>query len=160
LENILHVPVKESMLRLAEQDRIARQTVSGLYLYCARNSHTRLRWLGTSHHRLSLSFRASKWNPIEHRLFSQINRNWAAEPLDNYEKALKFIRTTTTTTGLKVNCASRYHLLPHWRQGLKTGTRSTLHPTETCSTKMELHHLTPDVNYFLGSYLGPALKHR
>ena len=45
---------------------------------------------------------ASKWNPIEHRLFSQISRNWQAEPLDSYEKALKFIRTTTTTTGLKV----------------------------------------------------------
>jgi hypothetical protein len=45
---------------------------------------------------------ASKWNPIEHRLFSQISRNWEAEPLDSYEKALKFIRTTTTTTGLKV----------------------------------------------------------
>jgi hypothetical protein len=41
LENILHVPVKEPLLRLAEQDRIARQTVSGLYLYCASNSHTR-----------------------------------------------------------------------------------------------------------------------
>ncbi len=35
-------------------------------------------------------------------LVSQISRNWAAEPLDSYEKALKFIRTTTTTTGLKV----------------------------------------------------------
>jgi hypothetical protein len=45
---------------------------------------------------------ASKWNPIEHRLFSQISRNWAAEPLDSYEKALKFIRTTRTATGLKV----------------------------------------------------------
>jgi Rhodopirellula transposase DDE domain len=45
---------------------------------------------------------ASKWNPIEHRLFSQISRNWRAEPLDSYEKTLKFIRTTTTTTGLKV----------------------------------------------------------
>jgi hypothetical protein len=45
---------------------------------------------------------ASKWNPIEHRLFSQISRNWAAEPLDSYQKALKFIRTTTTTTALKV----------------------------------------------------------
>jgi hypothetical protein len=45
---------------------------------------------------------ASKWNPIEHRLFSQISKNWAAEPLDSYEKALKFIRTTTTTNGLKV----------------------------------------------------------
>jgi hypothetical protein len=46
---------------------------------------------------------ASKWNPIEPRLFSQISRNWEAEPLDSHEKTLKFIRTTTTTTGMKVN---------------------------------------------------------
>src|ERR1035441_8098901 len=43
LENILHVPVKEPLLRLVEQDRIARQTVAGLYLYCASNSRTRQR---------------------------------------------------------------------------------------------------------------------
>jgi hypothetical protein len=41
LEDILHVPVKEPLLRLVEQGRIARETVSGLYLYCAGNSHTR-----------------------------------------------------------------------------------------------------------------------
>jgi hypothetical protein len=41
LENLLHVPVKEPLLRLVEQDRIARQTVSGLYLYCAGNAGTR-----------------------------------------------------------------------------------------------------------------------
>ena len=41
LEDLLHVPVKEPLLRLVEQDRIARQTVSGLYLYCATNSATR-----------------------------------------------------------------------------------------------------------------------
>jgi hypothetical protein len=41
---------------------------------------------------------ASKWNPIEHRLFSQISRNRAAEPLGSYDNALKLIRTTTTTT--------------------------------------------------------------
>lgn len=45
---------------------------------------------------------ASKWNPIEHRLFSEISKNWAAEPLDSYEKMLKFIRTTGTRTGLVV----------------------------------------------------------
>ena len=45
---------------------------------------------------------ASKWNPIEHRLFSEISKNWAAEPLDSYEKMLKFIRTTRTQTGLVV----------------------------------------------------------
>lgn len=46
---------------------------------------------------------ASKWNPIEHRLFSEISKNWAGRPLDSYETALNFIRTTTTKTGLTVN---------------------------------------------------------
>ena len=31
---------------------------------------------------------ASKWNPIEHRLFSEISRNWAGEPLYSYQKIL------------------------------------------------------------------------
>jgi len=44
----------------------------------------------------------SKWNPIEHRLFSEISKNWAGEPLDSYEKALNYIRSTKTTTGLSV----------------------------------------------------------
>jgi len=44
----------------------------------------------------------SKWNPIEHRLFSEISKNWAGEPLTSYEVALKYISTTTTTTGLTV----------------------------------------------------------
>ena len=44
----------------------------------------------------------SKSNPIEHRLFSQISRNWAGEPLTDIDKALNFIRTTTTKPGLAV----------------------------------------------------------
>jgi hypothetical protein len=46
---------------------------------------------------------ASKWNPIEHRLFSQISKNWAGEPLVSHEKMLGFIRSTTTKTGLSVS---------------------------------------------------------
>jgi Rhodopirellula transposase DDE domain len=45
---------------------------------------------------------ASKWNPVEHRLFSHISTNWAGQPLVSYETALKFIRTTKTDTGLRV----------------------------------------------------------
>jgi hypothetical protein len=45
----------------------------------------------------------SKWNPVEHRLFSEISKNWAGEPLSSYEKILKFIRTTNTQTGLRVS---------------------------------------------------------
>ena len=44
----------------------------------------------------------SKWNPIEHRLFSQISKNWAAKPLTSYETMLNYIQTTSTKTGLKV----------------------------------------------------------
>lgn len=44
----------------------------------------------------------SKYNPVERRLFSQITKNWAAEPLTDYDKILGLIRNTTTTTGLKV----------------------------------------------------------
>src|ERR1700694_1230787 len=45
---------------------------------------------------------ASKWNPIEHRLFSQISKNWAARPLDSYDTASRYIRTTETSSGLRV----------------------------------------------------------
>jgi len=45
---------------------------------------------------------SSKWNPIEHRMFSFISSNWAAQPLLDYETVLKFIRTTKTSTGLRV----------------------------------------------------------
>ncbi len=48
----------------------------------------------------------SKWNPIEHRLFSEISKNWAGRPLDSYATVLRYIRTTTTTTGITVTATS------------------------------------------------------
>ena len=48
---------------------------------------------------------ASKWNPIEHKMFSFISSNWAGRPLTDYDTALKFIRTTKTATGLKIRAA-------------------------------------------------------
>ena len=45
---------------------------------------------------------ASKWNPIEHRLFSQISLNWAGKPLRSLQIMLGHIRDTTTNTGLTV----------------------------------------------------------
>ena len=44
----------------------------------------------------------SKWNKIEHRLFSQISRNWRARPLTSHEVIVNTIAATTTTTGLAV----------------------------------------------------------
>lgn len=47
----------------------------------------------------------SKWNPIEHRLFSQISLNWAGKPLRSLDIMLNAIRGTTTQTGLTVQAA-------------------------------------------------------
>lgn len=45
----------------------------------------------------------SKWNKIEHRLFSQISKNWRGRPLETYNIIVNLIASTKTTTGLKVN---------------------------------------------------------
>ena len=45
---------------------------------------------------------ASKYNPIEYRLFSQISLNWAGKPLRSFQTMLNYIRGTTTTAGLSV----------------------------------------------------------
>ena len=46
----------------------------------------------------------SKWNKIEHRLFSFISSNWRGEPLRDYETIVRLIARTTTAKGLKVTC--------------------------------------------------------
>jgi len=48
---------------------------------------------------------ASKWNPIEHRLFSEISKHWAGQPLTDYPTLLRLIGDTKTKTGLRVRCA-------------------------------------------------------
>lgn len=46
----------------------------------------------------------SKWNKVEHRLFSFITSNWRGEPLVDYETIVNLIAKTTTAKGLKVKC--------------------------------------------------------
>src|SRR5215210_5863286 len=46
----------------------------------------------------------SKWNKIEHRLFSYITRNWRGKPLVSYEVIVQLIAATTTKSGLEVRC--------------------------------------------------------
>jgi hypothetical protein len=47
----------------------------------------------------------SKWNPIEHRLFSEISKHWAGQPLIDYPTMARLIGETKTQTGLRVHCA-------------------------------------------------------
>lgn len=46
----------------------------------------------------------SKWNKVEHRLFSFISSNWRGQPLEDYETIVRLIASTTTAKGLKVVC--------------------------------------------------------
>ena len=46
----------------------------------------------------------SKWNKIEHRMFSQISKNWRGRPLETLEIIVSLIAATTTNTGLSIHC--------------------------------------------------------
>ena len=54
----------------------------------------------------------SKWNKIEHRLFSRITHNWRGRPLETYQTIVNLIANTTTTTGLTVQCELDPNLYP------------------------------------------------
>jgi hypothetical protein len=81
---------------------------------------------------------ASKWNPIEHRLFSEVSLNWAAEPLDSYQKILNFARNTTTQTGLEVTA---YLDRRHYPCGLKPTSQ------QLSSLRLHPHDTLPEWNY-------------
>jgi hypothetical protein len=54
----------------------------------------------------------SKWNKIEHRLFSFITQNWRGKPLLSYQAIVQLIASTTTRTGLNVKCGIDPNLYP------------------------------------------------
>jgi hypothetical protein len=54
----------------------------------------------------------SKWNKIEHRLFSRITQNWRRRALESYQTIVNLIANTTTTTGLTVRCELDPNLYP------------------------------------------------
>ena len=81
---------------------------------------------------------ASKWNPIEHRLFCRISGNWAGQPLISFETVLKFIRTTRTETGLR--CQARLD-----RTEYETGLKIT--PEQKQQINLQPHRTLPQYNY-------------
>jgi len=54
----------------------------------------------------------SKWNKVEHRLFSFISSNWRGEPLRDYESIVNLMAQTTTVKGLKVTCRLDHRKYP------------------------------------------------
>lgn len=81
---------------------------------------------------------ASKWNPIEHKLFCHIEANWAGQPLINYETVLKFMRTTRTDTGLR---CSAYRDTKSYEIGRKITREQKAH------INMKPHRVLPRWNY-------------
>lgn len=81
---------------------------------------------------------ASKWNLIEHRMFSVISQNWAGQPLVSYETVLKFIRTSKTETGF--HC-SAYFDRKHYQ------TKRKVSPEEKANVNLHPHGLFPEWNY-------------
>jgi hypothetical protein len=84
---------------------------------------------------------ASKWNPIEHRLFSEISKNWKGRPLDSYETILNYIRTTRTNTGLRVRAC----LI---RKGYPTGVK--ISEAQMSTIDIRRHRVQPSLNYTIG----------
>jgi len=82
----------------------------------------------------------SKWNPIEHRLFSEISKNWSGKPLTRYETVLKYIRTTKTSSGLNIKA----HYV---RKKYKTGERVS--NKEMKQINIEKESALPKWNYTL-----------
>jgi len=80
----------------------------------------------------------SKWNKIEHRLFSFISSNWRGEPLRDYETIVKLISRTATAKGLKVTCRLDRRKYP-------TGRKVT--DEEMKSIHLKRHKFHGDWNY-------------
>lgn len=81
---------------------------------------------------------ASKWNPIDHRMFSLISANWAGEPLVSYETILGYIRRTRSTTG--------FHCRAYLDQtDYPTGYKVT--PEEKARVRLKPRRVLPRWNY-------------
>ena len=80
----------------------------------------------------------SKWNKIEHRLFSHITMNWRAKPLVSHEVIVSLIADTTSTTGLRVESRLDTGEYP---QGIKVTDE------ELASVNIERHEFHGEWNY-------------
>ena len=86
----------------------------------------------------------SKWNKIEHRLFSRVTHNWRGRPLETYQTIVNLIANTTTTTGLTVRCELDPNLYP---------TKIKLTNQQKESIPLTRHEFHGDWNYTIGPQL-------
>jgi hypothetical protein len=80
----------------------------------------------------------SKWNKIEHRMFSFITMNWRGRPLTSIRTIIELIAATTTATGLSIEAA-------HDPTEYPTGVRLT--KSQIAAIPLTRHHWHGDWNY-------------
>jgi hypothetical protein len=91
---------------------------------------------------------ASKWNPVEHRLFSEISKTWAGCPLRSFDDVLHYIRDTKTQTGLTVEA----HLVTQtYEKGVKVSD------DEMDALNIQFHDVCPQWNYTIHPRPTPTL---
>jgi transposase len=83
----------------------------------------------------------SKWNKIEHRLFSRISGNWRGRPLETYQTIVSLIANTNTTTGLTVRADLDINTYP---------TKIRVTNQEKASIPIRRHEFHGDWNYTIG----------
>ena len=88
----------------------------------------------------------SKWNKIEHRLFSHITMNWRGRPLTSYRTVVELIAATTTRTGLRVRAARDRGYYP---TGIKITDR------ELATVPITRHDWHGDWNYTIVRHEAP-----
>ena len=85
----------------------------------------------------------SKWNKIEHRLFSEITKNWRGRPLESYQVVVNLIGATTTETGLRVRADFDREFYP---------TKVKVTDTELATVDLHPHHFHGEWNYTIKHY--------
>jgi hypothetical protein len=89
---------------------------------------------------------ASKWNPIEHRVFSEISKTWQGCPLRSFALMLDYLRDTKTQTGLTVQA----HLVT---QIYQTGVKASKAILKTLN--LQKHEVCPQWNYTIRPHSQP-----
>jgi DDE family transposase len=81
---------------------------------------------------------ASKWNPIDHRMFSLISNNWKGEPLTSYEVMLKHIRRTRSQEGFHCQACLDTREYPE---------KGKISPEERARVRLQRRKVLPQWNY-------------
>ena len=93
---------------------------------------------------------ASKWNPVEHRLFGPISTNWAGRPLSDYKTICNLIRHTRTTSGNRCKAIldrRRWPTSSEVKKAKKTKTRKATPSIPKAAPVIHRAKVLPNLNY-------------